>query len=760
MSDAHPIQSLAMPYSDALTDPSALAISPALGDSTTAYGLAFPSHSNHNAQGNPFQGLPEVYAPNPGDFSGNGQGDILWHNPVTGQSSVGTPDSATRIDPVFSDPNWQLVGLGDFDGDRHTDLLLRNPTTGEIALGFLQDTELRERQILGLKIAAPWELKTTIDLNHDGKDDLLWQHPATGQLVAWHMDGTKILGSAVLPSVHNRDWQLIGSGDFSTNTDSTTDSTDPSEEQSSSSTDLVWHHPATGETVLWHMKHGKRHQIRPLARQENQDRRLVGILDTDGDQKPDLLWQDQVTGAVTSWLMAGSERRAEAEITPPGTSAQVLLWKPMTLSRPQQTEAAANTTDPASPTPVNSDTAHGDNPTTEADPFTPPAPSPTPDSEVPGSEVPDSQGPPSGDPIPPIDDWFSQNLSDDGLAAIARSHFQDGKLDRNDMIAILTEAGSDDAQVDSQEFADLKTLVDSATDLQLDDYVHVLADNVVNGDPANQWFTGGARQRQTLGNLAVGSSAEQLNQLVDKWFLGGDRPTPLSSSHNYQYIEGSLFQDGPSLFDIQQAQLGNCYYLAVLGSIAHERPQTIQEMFIDNGDGTFTVRFFNGSRAEYVTVDRYLPTLSNGNSPSAQFGSDPNNTNNELWVALAEKAYAQLSESNWIGQDQVNSYEAIEGGWTSKPTKHILSHQTSTKQFADLDANDLIGWVNSDAVLTVNIIGDGDYGIIDNHAYSLTDYDPASQTFHLHNPWGKQHADVTLEQLGSLHTYLVRSFQR
>ena len=34
----------------------------------------------------------------------------------------------------------------------------------------------------------------------------------------------------------------------------------------------------------------------------------------------------------------------------------------------------------------------------------------------------------------------------------------------------------------------------------------------------------------------------------------------------------------------------------------------------------------------------------------------------ELWVALAEKAYVQLNESGWIHQDGTNSYEGIEGG--------------------------------------------------------------------------------------------------
>src|SRR5207244_2789506 len=94
----------------------------------------------------------------------------------------------------------------------------------------------------------------------------------------------------------------------------------------------------------------------------------------------------------------------------------------------------------------------------------------------------------------------------------------------------------------------------------------------------------------------------------------------------------------------------------VLGNSANDHyqgsalrnPSAIENMFIVNGDGTYTVRFFNGSSAEYVTVDSFLPTDSSGSFVFANMGGQASSSSNELWVALAEKAYVQLNECTWL----------------------------------------------------------------------------------------------------------------
>src|SRR5262249_41469642 len=158
-------------------------------------------------------------------------------------------------------------------------------------------------------------------------------------------------------------------------------------------------------------------------------------------------------------------------------------------------------------------------------------------------------------------------------------------------------------------------------------YVQVLSQNIVLGDSANAHYQGAA-----LGNLAVGSTGTQLEKLVDKWFLGTDHPT----ASGYHQVTGSLFgASGPLYTDIQQGGLGDCGLMSSLAEVAYRSPSTITSMFIVNGDSTYTVRFYHGTTARYVTIDSQLPTGEAG-------------TPNGLWVALAEKAYAQMNEEGWL----------------------------------------------------------------------------------------------------------------
>ena len=49
-----------------------------------------------------------------------------------------------------------------------------------------------------------------------------------------------------------------------------------------------------------------------------------------------------------------------------------------------------------------------------------------------------------------------------------------------------------------------------------------------------------------------------------------------------------------------------------------------------------------------MTVDSKLPTYGGGGFIYANMGGLASNSNNVLWVALAEKAYAQMNETSWL----------------------------------------------------------------------------------------------------------------
>ncbi len=140
------------------------------------------------------------------------------------------------------------------------------------------------------------------------------------------------------------------------------------------------------------------------------------------------------------------------------------------------------------------------------------------------------------------------------------------------------------------DFADLKTLVSNASYYNMPDYVRVLATDVVDGNTANATYLGAS-----LGNLAAGSSTTQFSDLIGKWFLGSDLPTLTSTGYAYMQASGSLFPQTPSHTNEYQGELGDCYFISSLGMIADSNPQAIENMFVNNGDGTYTVRFYTYS---------------------------------------------------------------------------------------------------------------------------------------------------------------------
>jgi hypothetical protein len=362
---------------------------------------------------------------------------------------------------------------------------------------------------------------------------------------------------------------------------------------------------------------------------------------------------------------------------------------------------------------------------------------------------------PTPTPTPIPTDWYSQNLLDAQIITLTSSLAADGNLSRNDMIAIFRDA-KDGGVIDASELTDLRTLVSNYTLFTMADSVKVLSNKIANSDVANT--------RSGIDNLSAGSNATQMENLIGKWFLGTARPVT-GSGLTYSYVSGSLFQNGPSADDVYQGALGDCYYVATLASIAQEKPDYIQNMFTDNGDNTFTVRFYNNGVnngvADYVTVDRYLPTNSSGYDVYAGWGGgSSSSTSNELWVALAEKAYAQLAESGWSrSSTSTNSYADISGGWMSSVISQVAGLGTSSSEAVDMTQTQLINLVNSNQVLTAGFVyaAGNTLGVVDGHAYTITSYNATNGTFHLRNPWGSYHADVTWSQLVSLRGIMVWS---
>ena len=91
--------------------------------------------------------------------------------------------------------------------------------------------------------------------------------------------------------------------------------------------------------------------------------------------------------------------------------------------------------------------------------------------------------------------------------------------------------------------------------------------------------------------------------------------------------------DGPSMDDIFQGEVGDCYFVAPLSAIAEANPEFIKRMVVELGDGTYAVRFYNNGSPVFVRVDGDL-WAQNSIPKYAGLGRE-----GSIWVPIVEKAY-------------------------------------------------------------------------------------------------------------------------
>jgi hypothetical protein len=188
---------------------------------------------------------------------------------------------------------------------------------------------------------------------------------------------------------------------------------------------------------------------------------------------------------------------------------------------------------------------------------------------------------------------------------------------------------------------------------------------------------------------------------------------------------------GPTPNDINQGDLGDCYFLSTLSAIAKVDPAVIRKDIINNNDGTYTVDF-SGAKTKQVRVSADLPTWSDGELAYAGGG-----TGHAIWVAIFEKAFAEIRTA-------AKSYASISGGWMSEVFSDLGIKSQSTYATAsatalgtlmakDLKANDAATFATEDT------IQDG-ASLIADHAYELDsitlDKNGKPLTVRLRNPWG------------------------
>ncbi len=216
-----------------------------------------------------------------------------------------------------------------------------------------------------------------------------------------------------------------------------------------------------------------------------------------------------------------------------------------------------------------------------------------------------------------------------------------------------------------------------------------------------------------------------------------------AASAAYSPVSGSLFgANGPVYQDVRQGGVGDCWVLASLAEVAARTPNTIRSMFtymgtnLENGAtvSLYSVRLYDtGGTARSIVVDTELPGGG---------GTYDQATNGVLWVALAEKAYAQANGMRLVGSNQMgtDSYNALKGGDPAWALHAITDRSAGdysinpTNLASAWNKGQLIVLISSNRPASSYIVGSPTDGT---HAYALVNYNASSSNpFQVFNPWG------------------------
>ncbi len=383
--------------------------------------------------------------------------------------------------------------------------------------------------------------------------------------------------------------------------------------------------------------------------------------------------------------------------------------------------------------------------------------------------------------IPP---WI-QNLSDAVLKNDFTSFFSSGSITEAEIAKALGDLASELGTfktLSASQLDDLKSIAANIASMGASPYLQFITNALVNGNLANNYWTGGGTVITQLGYLQQGSWSWQLDELTSKWFRGTDLPYALVNISGYKQFQVSYSNvssplygaAGPTMSDINQGYLGDCYLEGSLAEVANQDPSAIESMITNNGNGTYGVRFYVDGQPRYVTVDTQL----------ADGGMEFNWASN-IWGSLVEQAYAEVQAQGVItgngnssfnygnsfttignggdpkfvleeitGASTITDYKPNGSNWTSCAYNQSFSAWTTTYNLntasvvSTLAADVLVG---DDVVVSSYITETDSRGfdtLIADHQMSIYGYDASTGMLEIRNPWGvepNQYWDTTFE---------------
>ncbi len=206
---------------------------------------------------------------------------------------------------------------------------------------------------------------------------------------------------------------------------------------------------------------------------------------------------------------------------------------------------------------------------------------------------------------------------------------------------------------------------------------------------------------------------------------------------NYQDLEGPLDLSDSEVTgrDIRQGQIGDCWLLAGLGSVATANPAWIRDHLRRNPDGSYTVTLFEKHDPWFGDTTYEAREITVPASVVEKGARDAQGEPN--YASIYEKAAAVFAGG---------SYEDIDGGYESVALEMVTGRSASVHNDQSLEsirdglADGRIYAVGSERGDTWWPFDDevDDKGIVPQHAYMIDKVEERDGTMKIHllNPWG------------------------
>lgn len=235
-------------------------------------------------------------------------------------------------------------------------------------------------------------------------------------------------------------------------------------------------------------------------------------------------------------------------------------------------------------------------------------------------------------------------------------------------------------------------------------------------------------------------------------------------------LNSTLFPNGVAGInpnDVQQGDLGDCYFLATLASLAASRPQDIVSMIGDKGNGSYSVKFPGA---------KYAVTVSDSDQSWAGAGYNrQNQSTGSSWVSILEKAFVKyvmkentgtaktavsntantllgiVSPGAWLAKKALEKVAPAKkdpqeyfkwGGLQDQGIRILTNHSTDDDVLALTSHSTLRGKIKSHLasgdLITASTFkaGSDSHHLDSDHVYSVLAYDEREDAITLRNPHG------------------------